>query len=281
MTAWMKIPLQIACALGAACMLASSALGQEVPPSGDASHSYSIGADFGVNDFHLKDTYLSPYIYRGAMFSSHLSMQAALWPSRHSIDARFSRGHINSDEQPRDVAQTMGSFSYAWSHSLFMHEDPSRAFDAFIGIGISTTISNTDFLAADPVYNYYLMDRSWYWAHAVDVHAAAEYHPAAHTFFSLQCRAPLFQLVSRPSAGHYFEPRNAEIAQNFWHAAGGGAPEYLWDHLVLTGTAEASQQLTGSFGIRAAYTFGYCSNGSPMRNAWLMNTIQGGFFLQL
>ena len=31
---------------------------------------HSIGLGIGINDFHQKDQYLSPFIYRGSIFSS-------------------------------------------------------------------------------------------------------------------------------------------------------------------------------------------------------------------
>jgi hypothetical protein len=58
----------------------------------------SIGAAVGINNIHIKDEYLSPYIFGGSVFSSEISYMIDLNKSRHEFDIHFSTGNISSDK---------------------------------------------------------------------------------------------------------------------------------------------------------------------------------------
>jgi hypothetical protein len=251
------------------------------PQASEALWIHSVGAGIGVNDFHQKDTYLSPYIYRGPMFSSRLTYCAASASSRHMVDTWFSKGGIDSDVQPRDVIQTNGSFSYSYLHSVYAREFLRRPLEFFLGIGCSSTVFNTDFTGTDAAYHYQVTDRSWNWAHALNLHLRAEYHADDQTRISLHCSSPVMQLVSRPGNGHYYNERNADVINNFFNAARGGAPEYFWSALVVSGEIGLTRQLSGSIALSASYRFGYCSNDRPLPSQLFMNDYLGGLIVQL
>jgi hypothetical protein len=267
--------------LAAAC-LPLSVLGQNelAPQASEALWVHSVGARIGVNDFHQKDTYLSPYIYRGRMFSSRLTYCATSASSRHMVDVWFSKGGIDSDVQPRDVIQTNGYFSYSYVRSVYAREIARRPLELFLGLGCSSSVYNTDFTGTDAAYNYQVTDRSWNWAHAVNLHLHAEYHADDQTLISLHCSSPIMQLVSRPANGHYFDDGNAKVINNFFNAALGGAPEYFWNTLVVSGEIGLTRQLSGSIAISASYRFGYCSNDRPQPSALFMNDYLGGLIVQ-
>ena len=142
-----------------------------------ASHpensKHSIGASIGINDFHLKDEYISPYVFRELMFSSRLAYQLKLNQSRHSVDAFFSIGSIDSDIQPRNVTQYVGYLSYSFVRALHNSEIAGRPFELSLGTGISTFITANEFDVKDGYE-----DGSWYWAHSLNLHLRCDYQLA-------------------------------------------------------------------------------------------------------
>jgi hypothetical protein len=222
---------------------------------------HSIGASIGINDFHLKDEYLSPYVFRGRMFSSGLAYQLKLNQSRHGIDAFFSIGSIDSDLQPRDVTQYVAYLSYSFVRALHNSEIAGRPLEFSLGTGISTFMIANEFVLKD-VY----VDHSWYWAHSLNLHLRCDYQLATRKSLALQLMTPAFRLVSRPVHGHYMVKGNEfEGKLDFLkNAPTQVESEFLWENLVLFSEIEFRQRLGNRFNLRFTYWFGYASSDKPI-----------------
>ena len=96
-----------ACTVFVLCLLGSPACSCQ-EEGGNRESESTLGGGIGVNDFHDKDRYLSPYIFRGLMASARISYEVNLPGARHILEAWFSSGHTDSDLQPRDVTQYTG-----------------------------------------------------------------------------------------------------------------------------------------------------------------------------
>lgn len=237
---------------------------------------HSLGVSIGINDFHLKDKYLSPSIYRGKLFSSSVSYQLKLERIRHEVEARINNGRINSDELPRDVTQFVGYLSYSFAYAIDSWNLGNHELTVFLATGLSTFAAFTDFNITEKMSHNTLDDLSWYWSHAINLHLRAEYHLAERTSLALQLTMPAARLVSRPVNGHHFADKNDEVSNNFLSAAKQGKPEFLWDNFVLQCKMESRQQLSKHFDIQGTFWFGYASSDRPLPLGMYMNNLLVG-----
>jgi hypothetical protein len=230
-----------------------------------AKSQHALGASVGVNDFHIKDEYLSPIIFSGLTLSSRVSYQLQLPKTRHAIAVMFSVGSIDSDIQPRDVTQYVGYVSYSFTREFKRSQIAGRPLKLSLGSGLSTFASTTDFIAKDKTWDYQFADESWYWYHAANLHLRGDYQFSQSQCLSLQITSPLARLVTRPENGHYFNASNANVLDNFWNAASGGEMEFLWDNFALFSEFEYRQSLNNRLDLRATYWFGYASSSRPFK----------------
>ncbi len=244
-------------------LLSSSAGAQESVDTAGGNPVYSLGADVGLNDFHVKDNYLSPDIFRGSMFSARLAFERRSPESLHEIRIGFSSGAINSDIQPIDAAEIVGSLSYAYERSVQRFDVAGRPMATFLGLGISSFMAGTTHFDKIEMWSSY-DDGSWYWSHSVDLLARLEFTPDGERSLSVRVQLPAFRIVSRPENGHDKNPRNEEVSDNNLKAATGGRPEYLWDNLVIHSEVEFKQPISNSLDLNAAYTFTYASSNRPL-----------------
>jgi len=222
----------------------------------------SLALSLGINDFHQRDNYLSPFAFGGVNFASKLSFQANTDNNRHRADAFFSKGAINSDVQQRDVTQYVGYLSYSFVHSLNSWEIGDHPFQFLAGGGVSSFVMNTDFFATDE-YGDKTYDQSWYWSHSLNLVLSGEYQIDADKNLIVQFTAPLASLVSRPENGHWLSQNNLDVSKSFLKAATHGKMEYLWNNFVLSTDIEYRQSLSDGFDLLATYRFGYVSSDRP------------------
>jgi hypothetical protein len=234
---------------------------------------HSLGFGIGINEFHARDEYLSPYIFSGTMFTSMLSYQLKTEHFRHAIVATYSTGHPNSDIQPREVTERIGSLSYSLARTLDVEYVAGNPLEVSLGTGISSFASHTTFDAIDVTSNYAYLDRSWYWSHSLNLLFRGEYQFAGHSGLSLQVTMPVFRLVSRPANGHEFNEKNAEVIDDFLKAAGKGTSEFFWDNLVLMCEVGYTQRISDHLGFRAGFQFDYTSSDRPLPLGMYMNRL--------
>lgn len=75
---------------------------------------YSLGVSLGVNDFHMKDKYLSSLPYRGTFFTGAISFETQLLNTKHEVELFFGHGNPSPDNQAFDIIQNIGSLSYSF-----------------------------------------------------------------------------------------------------------------------------------------------------------------------
>ena len=237
---------------------------------------HSFGVSLGINDFHIKDEYLSPFVFSGLTFASRASYQLQLVKNRHALDILLSTGKIDSDLQPRNVTQYIGYLSYSFTREVDQWQFAAHPLLLSLGGGLSAFASNTDFIAEDKIWNYKFTDESWYWYHAVNIHARFGFQFSEHRNLSIQLTSPFARLVTRPKNGHYFNSENAEVTYSFWNAATNGNLEFLWDDLVLINEIEYRQGLGNRLDVRVTYWFGYASSDTPLSLGMYMNHFLAG-----
>ncbi|MEW6194984.1 MAG: hypothetical protein AB1521_07510 [Bacteroidota bacterium] len=243
---------------------------------------YLLGGAIGLNDFHIKDEYLSPYPFGGIMFSSKLLFEAESESGKHALETYFSTGKIDSDEQPRNVTPTIVSLSYSYTHVIDNWEIAERSFKFSLGAGISSFVMNTDFVTESQagVGEYY--DQSWYWSHSLNFLAGGDYALSENKILSAQLVLPFFRIVSRPYNGHWNNPKNSEIiSDNFLNAALDGRREFFWDNFVLYCAVEYKQKLKENIYLHGGYRFNFVSSGSPLPMNSYMNNFLIGFDFSL
>jgi hypothetical protein len=228
----------------------------------ESVHSFVVS--LGLNDFHLKDEYLSPYIFGGLLFSPRASLQIESEDTRHSIDVWFSIGHPNSDIQPRDVTQRVGYISYSFSHEVHTWEIGGRPLRVYLGTGLSSFATYTDFNTVDKVTGFAFYDDSWYLSHALNLNFLCEYRLAEHRTLCVQLTMPAVRLVSRPNNGHFFDSKNAKVIENFLNALKCSRREFFWNNLAILSEIEYREQLSDRFDLRGSYSFVYASSDRPL-----------------
>ncbi len=243
--------------------VAAYALGQMMPLDTLAAPRNSLGASVGFADFHQKDTYLSPRIFGGGMFTSKLSYVWRGSESRHAIEAFFSTGGISADLQARDGTQSIGYLAYSYTHAIARWTLSDNPLVLSVGGGVSSFVTDTDLRSTDVVYNITVFDQSWYWSHAVNITLLCEYKVSGKGDLSVQLTSPLARLVTRPQNGHWLNGNNLEVSRNFLNAARRGQMEYFWDAFDAIAEIEYRQRVSDDFEFVGTYLFGYASTSRP------------------
>lgn len=237
----------------------------------------SIRFSIGVNDFHFRDEYLSPHTFSKAMFISGLSYELRTQQRLHSFNLTYSYGHPNSDIQPRDVTENIGSLAYSFLREIASKQIAGNPIDLMVGAGVSAFIAKTTFIAEDKQYSYEFFDQSWYCSNSLNLLFRSEYQLSKQNGISFQFTLPVFSLVSRPENGHSFNPDNAKVINNFLNSEVQGKPEFLWDNIALAFDLGYKQQLGNCCNLTLDYMFNYATSDRPLRLQMYMNRVLVGF----
>lgn len=233
---------------------------------------YSIGAGLGINNFHIKDEYVSPYSFRGGLFSSLINFQAESGSNTHRVDIFFSTGWANPDKQTFKSLERMGSLSYSFMHQFCKWDVAGSRVDLFLGAGLSSFAMNSDLTTDSKSGAGGIHDQTWYWAHSFNLYAKSAYALSENQAVSFTLNLPFYKVVSRPANGHWLDYNNSQImSDSFIHAAKGGKGEFLWDNLILLCSIEYTQQLSSIIALHGTYGFNFTSSDTPMQMNMYMN----------
>lgn len=250
---------------------------EEKPTEPQKKAVHSLGISFGVNDFHFRDEYLSPHIFSKSLFSTQLSYQIRSKHYLHNIDVDFSTGHPNSEIQPRNVSENIGSVSYTISRVIDAGHIAGKPLELSLGAGISSNIVSTEFDAEDKKYSYVWDEQSWYCSNSLNLHLKGEYQLSKKSCFSMQFALPLFGLVSRPENGHSFNAENAKVINHFLNVEVQGKPEFFWDNASLSCKLGFKQQIGSGCNLKVDYFFNYITSDRPAPVQMYMNRFMVGF----
>jgi len=243
------------------------------------NHSkYSIGGRIGLNDFHMKDEFLSPDVFKGILFSSAISLNAEFEKTRHAIDIYFSYVNPERNHSQLDIIQYIGSISYSFFHSIDTWRIYGSPFTFSLGAGLSTFVMNTDYNINSSLGLGKNYDQSWYWSHALDIKVRGDYYLSNNQSFTVQLSSPVIKIVSRPANGHWLDSRYNEVSRdNFLNAATLGKREFIWDNAVLDFTINYSQRISNSINLTCGYSFNFTSADKPLTMKSYMNNLLIGF----
>jgi len=250
----------IALSLAATTMM-TIAQESNLQPQDQASNL--IGVSLGVIDFHQQDKYMTPLVVSGTMPAVYASFELRLLENRHMFNGSFGVASMNPDEHPRDVTVHAGSLTYTFLHHIGCAELDGQSVQYFVGGGLSSFVTNTDFDSFDWTRSYQSFDQTWYWSHSLDLVVRGETKSATLGAIAVQLRAPILALVSRPANGHWLSNENTKVGNHFLNAATRGTLQYLWDDLVLSTDIEYSKSLGGQLELRGVYRFDYVSSSRP------------------
>ncbi len=218
----------------------------------------------GLNDYHLLDKYLSPFIYNGIIFVSDLSFQVKGKNSDHTVKLLFSTGKISSNDQPGHISPYIGYISYAYTHAIDSWNVFGEPLQFNIGAGLSSFFEYLTLRTDSKTTNSIYYDDSWYVSHAINLHLYGKYNLDEQRSVSLLITTPIIRLITRPSNGHYFNQANTEIIdENKLKILSGGRLEFLWDNLVLLTEIKYQTPISDRFNFHTEYIFGYASSDKP------------------
>ena len=223
------------------------------------NNNSSFGASLGINEFHQRDKYLSPYIFSGMIFASRLSYEFRTEKNINKVDAFFSTGSLNSDIQPRNINHYVGYISYSFLHQLVPFKLGDSPIKFSIGGGFSSFLENTDFYT-DEIAD---VDHSWYWSHSLNLLVKGDYQLDNRKNIFIQLTLPAVKFVSRPQNGHLLNDRNSEVNKNFLNAAKKGRLELLWKNPVFILEIGYRQPIGDKLDFFGTYMFGYTSSNRP------------------
>ncbi len=224
----------------------------------------SLGLKAGINDFHLRDKYLSPYIYNSVIFVSEISYQLKKKKSGHTVQLLFSTGKITSDNQAGHISPYIGYISYAYTHAVDSWNVFGKPLQFNIGAGLSSYFEYLTLQTESKTSNSIYYDDSWYVSHAVNLHLFGEFKLGERKYFSLLITSPIVRLVTRPGNGHYLNQNNMEIIdENKLKALSGGKLEFLWNSLALITEIKFQTPINDQFNFHTTYMFGYASSNEP------------------
>lgn len=248
----------------AALFLPVTALAQGAPARPAGGVARSLGVTLSLTSVHMKDEYLSPLIYRGWIPSAAVSAWRSAASSRQELYLSFGVGHIDSHTLPRDVSEHLGELTYTYMRAVGTATAAGARTAIFVGGGVSSTMSFTDFDATDPSSGYTYFDRSWYWSHALNVEAEAEYRAGGRGRLVAHFSAPVVRLVSRPKNGHDFNASNARVIHGVLNAARPGPAVGLWQDPAMACRLAYRQRLGTRGSLEVGYAFAYATSSTPM-----------------
>ena len=246
---------------------------EQLPRQSKKGFIQSLGFSVGVNDFHLLDQYLSPYIFTKTFISSQVTYQLKTVRYQHTIDFSYCSGHPNSTVQPRDVTQKIGTLSYSLLRVIGEKQMKGNPIELSLGGGVSSLIANTNFIAIDKQNSYQYFDQSWYCSNSINLLLRSEYLSSERNSFSLQFTQPLFLIVSRPQNGHGFNQQNAKVIHNFPRVLTQGKPEFIWNNIVIASLIGYKHQLSNRCNLNVNYLFNYVTSDRPVALQMYMNRI--------
>ena len=244
------------------------------PNPGAAIHA--IGVALGVNDVHMQDQYLTPFIYRGQNFSARVTYALSIGNQRHMIEGTFSTGGLASDAQAREMTHYAGSFSYAYLHALHAWEMGGVPARIFIGAVISSFAMETDIFTPNSINWYVRVEDGYYWSHALSLRMAAEYGRPESDILTIHAEIPLVSIVSRPEAAHYQSQRNLEVNENFLNAATKGSLAFPWDSFALRASVDYQHTIGEHCAVRGTYDFIFAASDRPLHMDVYMNRLLVG-----
>ena len=235
---------------------------------------YSVGVGLGINDFHIKDEYVSPYPFRGGLFSSFLNFQARSGNNRHEVDIYFSTGRTNPEKQTFKSIEKMGSLSYSFMHQFGKWDVAGSPLGLFFGAGISSFAINSDLTTYSKLGEGSFHDHAWYWSHSFNIYASSNYILSESQTISFTLNLPFFEMVSRPENGHWMSSNNYNVMYNsFFNAVKGSKGEFLWDNFVVHCGITYSQKLNDRIALQGTYGFNYTSSDRPLQMGMYMNNL--------
>ncbi len=235
-----------------------------------------LSASVGINDFHLRDEYLSPYSYNGSLFSSAIKYKLKFTKSEHIVNIGFSTGDIDSDSRSLNASQYFGAASYSFYYSLNRFEIHKQQMEIFIGTGLSTSFIKTDIVTPESITWYGSNDITWYWSYDINFHLKSDYGFSSRDNVSVQLSMPLVSWVSRPDYGHNFSKRNIEVSNDFLNAASGAKQQFLWDNFTLLIGFEYTHLIYETLSLKGNYYFVYASDSAPLDMKMYMNSFLAG-----
>jgi hypothetical protein len=166
---------------------------------------YSLGVKVELNDFHIRDNYISPDPLSGILVASEISFQAKLNKALHSIEIFYSAGSPDSKRTQVDASQRMGCLSYSYSHSVNSWSFGESTLDFSLVAGISSFVMYTDLIVNSQIGGGKSTDQSWYRSHSLNIFSGGDYSFSEHQNLSVQFVVPVFKIVSRPNNGHWLD----------------------------------------------------------------------------
>ncbi len=237
---------------------------------------YFIGGEIGINDFHMKDEYLSPLPCNAMMFSSKISFGARLGNAKHYVELYYSHGSPSPDNQDFNITENQGALSYSFLQNIHKLKLMDLPLNLFLGGGISSFVMNSDLMTDSKEGLGYYTDQSWYWSHALNINAEGEYLLSENKTLSVQFQVPFFKIVTRPSNGHWLGTKNQKVLNNFLNAAGGGKGEFFWKNFIILYKIEYMQILNEHLALKGSYRFNYTSSNTPFSMGMYMNNLSIG-----
>ena len=223
----------------------------------------SLGLNIGVNDFHFRDKYMTPYIFSGMIFSSGIQFKVSTENNRHIIRLLFSTGGISSDKQNRDVNPYIGNISYHFIHSIDHLPVFGKPLRFFLGAGISLFGNYTSFDANGQTAGSVSYDDTWYINESLNFCPAVEYVVGRGESITISFTLPVAGFIRRPENGHYFSSKNQEVIDNKLKVFTGGRLNFFWQNFALLSEAEYIFQVNNKIRLHGNYYFGYSGSDNP------------------
>ncbi|OGU34934.1 MAG: hypothetical protein A2068_00830 [Ignavibacteria bacterium GWB2_35_6b] len=258
-------PLLIVIALLIIVFSPSQIVCQTSEDSTSGAAKYSVGANIGISDFHIKDEYLSPDVMKGILFASEISFKSKLKKNIHAVDIFFSKGNTNSDIHELELTQYAVGISYSFLYSIHSFDAGEFPVELSLGAGVSSIVMNTDYITKSLIANGKNYDQSWYWSHSLNFLIHCDYSFSKDQSLSVQLTAPVFKIVSRPANGHWLDERNQEVLNDsFYNAATQGSPEFIWDNFALYCAVNYNHKIKDNIDLSFGYRFNFVSSNTPL-----------------
>lgn len=234
--------------------------------SQDTLLNKQLSAFLGLSDFHIRDEYASPLIYKNVTLTAGAEYHLRTQKNIHTFELRAYYGKLYIDLAKYDAENGRASFRYNYLHLISNFKIAKNKLSVYFGGGLITFLNMSK-------YNEYIsngvLEEPWLWIHSCEIALLTcyKFKPNKLTF---QFNFSLISNVSRPSYSYLPGTHQNEAPKPF------GKMAFFWQNPIIQVKTQYEFLVNRWLGLTARYDFLYSYYGEPRKIGMFMNNFQAG-----
>jgi hypothetical protein len=237
------------------------------------SSKNNIGFSFGLSDFHIRDEYASPLIYRAPGIGACFSYSRDEDKYKHIIELTGYYADLKPIYDEYYALDIRGGFRYNYIRRVFK-TGRDNILTAGAGGGLYIFLNYSSYRAHTyPMAMLANLVNAWYLAHSAEITLLLEYERARSDVFEFRIHLPFITSISRPAYSYVPGDNSGDDFTPF------GAIKPFWKNFTIQFRTYYRHRISRRFGIFAYYDFQYSAYDKPLDVRMYMNNFQAGTYL--